>query len=131
MCQCLDPWCIQVVFQLFLLEGVHDRKLLLGTEFKQKAPIFNAVSYSTLSKNTFPGYSILTHSSVEVVKDDNLIICWDICQETSKISIETIFFCRICLESWGINTEEHDILLVMKWEAHGNDMVRMSCWQDL
>ena len=48
------------------------------------------------------------------------------CTEQSKIYL---FFCRICLKIWGIYTEECSILLVIQWEVHRDNAIRLTCWQ--
>ena len=73
-----------------------------------------AVSNILLVKCSFAGFQIPTRSGIEVSKDKNLVVGWEVLQEFAQIGLEFALFCRICLKSWGIDTEQSGMMLIAK-----------------
>ena len=92
----------------------HPLSLQFAIACHPRTPLLATASQPPLALRS-PGMTILSFAGMFVRSFQRSVF---------KLS----FFCRICLESRSLNTEECDMLLVMKWEAHGNDGVRVSCW---
>lgn len=43
-----------------------------------------------------------------------------------KVAVKLVLFYRVSLERGGINTEECEVLFVVDWKAHVDDLVRVA-----
>ena len=72
------------------------------------------------AKHSLPGF--LAYSGDEVAENDDLVV---------QVSVELALFCSVRLKSRGIYTWESGTLVVAKWEAQGDDAVRVTGWKVL
>ena len=66
------------------------------------------------AKYSFPGICILAHSSIEITKDYHLVVCRGAFATAAELWVETVFYCRFSLKSWGVHTEKCGILLFFR-----------------
>ena len=123
----MHPGCLQAVF--LLEDGVCDGELLLCTELQQQAPVVIAVTNTMFPNDSFPSFRIFAHPGVEVTKDYDFVVCRGALKEATEIRVKLVLFCRLCLESRRVHTDQRDVLLVSEREAHGDYAVRMTRWQ--
>ena len=125
----MHPGCFQTVF--LLEDGVCDDELLLCAELQQQVPIVIAVSNPMAAEYPFPGVCIFAHSGTEIAKYYDLVICRDALEKAAEFRVKLILLCRLSLESRRIHTEECGILLMLitQREAHGDNVVTVTCWQ--
>ena len=71
----MHPGCLQAIF--LLEDGFRNVVLALSAKLEQSAPIFITVTNAVPSKDSFPGYCVHPHSSVEIAKYHDLVI-WKI-----------------------------------------------------
>ena len=71
-----------------LLEGcVGDGELVLCAELEQEAPVVVTVTNAVSSKDSFPGLGIPPNSSVEVAKDEDLVVFRGVVQESAQMGL--------------------------------------------
>ena len=123
----MHPGCFKSV--LLLEDGVGDDKLLLSAKLQQQAPIVIVVANATSAKYYFPGICILAHSSIEITKDYNLVICRGALETAAEFWVELVFSCGFSSKSYSIHTKKHGIPLIFQSKAQGHHVVGMISWQ--
>lgn len=94
---------------------VDDGELVLYAELEQEAPVVATVTNTVSSKDSLPGLRVLPNSSIEVAKDEDLLIFRGVVQESPQIGIEDIFVRRVCQKSGSVDTEEREMLFALQW----------------
>ena len=88
------PSCVQVVF---LSEGcVGNGELVPCAELELEDPVVITASNAMPTKDTFTGHRVPPNSSIEVDKDQDLVICRDVVQMSAQFRIVAIFDRGIC-----------------------------------
>ena len=109
----MNPGGFQAVF--LLEDCVGDGELVLCAELEQEAAVVVTVTNAMSSKDSLPGLRVLPNSSVEVAKDEDLVVFRGVVQDSAQIGIEDVFDRRVCQKSGSVDTEECEMLCALQW----------------
>ena len=114
-CQCFDRGCIQVVFRLSFCWKV---VLVMASwcsaqNSSRRRPLSLQLPTPCLPRTPFQASESL--SSIEVAKDEDLVVFSGVVQESAQIGIEDVFVRRVCQKSGSVDTEEREMLFALQW----------------
>ena len=123
----MHPACVKS--DLLLENGVGDDKLLLSAKLQLLVPVVFVVTNTVSAEYYFPRICILTHSSSEITKDYNFLVCRGVLDTASELLVEHVFFYSFRAKSWCVHTEKRGIPLIFQMKVHGYQMVGMTSCQ--
>ena len=94
---------------LLLKQCVCDGQLVLGAKLQEQASIVVAVAKSMFAKNSFPQLGVSAHPSIEIAKDDQLVLRVYACDDSVQITS------RVSLQRWTVDTDKSGRLVPLEW----------------
>ena len=99
---------------LLLKQCVCDGQLVLGAKLQEQASVVVAVAKSMFAKNSFPQLGVSAHPSIEIAKDDELVLRVYACDDSVQFTVEGLFYSRVSLQRWTVDTDKSGRLVPLE-----------------